>query len=99
MTGLTGCDTDSPSGELSEIIDRPVTESGTARSGIDTDFPSCKHSELVDRPVATDGPASLGDTPPSSDSGIHSLEEQWENMSILKYGGYGIRTEREADQW
>ena len=25
---------------------------------------------------------SLGDTPPSSDSGIHSLEEQWENMSI-----------------
>ena len=24
----------------------------------------------------------LGDTPPSSDSGIHSLEEQWENMSI-----------------
>ena len=28
------------------------------------------------------GPASLGDTPPSSDSGIHSLGEQWENMSI-----------------
>ena len=32
--------------------------------------------------VSTDGPASLGDTPPSSDSGIHSLGEQWENMSI-----------------
>ena len=32
--------------------------------------------------VTTDGPASLGDTPPSSDSGIHSLGEQWENMSI-----------------
>ena len=26
-------------------------------------------------------PASLGDTPPSSDSGVHSLGEQWENMS------------------
>ena len=25
--------------------------------------------------------ASLGDTPPSSDSGVHSLGEQWENMS------------------
>ena len=82
LTGWTGCDADSPSGELSEIIDRPVTESVTARSGIDTDFPSSEHSELVSRPVTTDGPVSLGDTPPSSDSGIHSLEEQWENMSI-----------------
>ena len=27
------------------------------------------------------GPASSGDIPPSSDSGIHSLGEQWENMS------------------
>ena len=26
-------------------------------------------------------PASLGDTPLSSDSGVHSLGEQWENMS------------------
>ena len=82
LTGWTGCDADSPSGELSEIIDRPVTESVTARSGIDTDFPSSEHSELVGRPVTTDGPVSLGDTPPSSDSGMHSLEEQWENMSI-----------------
>ena len=32
--------------------------------------------------VTTDGPASLVDTPPSSDSGIHSWGEQWENMSI-----------------
>ena len=82
LTGWTGCDADSPSGELSEIIDRPLTELVTARSGIDTDFPSSEHSELVGRPVTTDGPVSLGDTPPSSDSGIHSLEEQWENMSI-----------------
>ena len=32
--------------------------------------------------VTTDEPASLVDTPPSSDSGIHSWGEQWENMSI-----------------
>ena len=32
--------------------------------------------------VQTDGPASVVDTPPSSDSGIHSWGEQWENMSI-----------------
>ena len=29
----------------------------------------------------TNEPASLGDTPPSGDSGVHSLGEQWENMS------------------
>ena len=75
LTRWTGCD-------ASEIIDRPVTESVTARSEIDTVFPSSEHSELVGRPVTTDGPVSLDDTPPSSDSGIHSLEEQWENMSI-----------------
>ena len=51
LTGLTGCDADSPSGELSENVDRPVMKSVTARSGIDTDFPSNKHSELIDRPV------------------------------------------------
>ena len=31
----------------------------------------------------TNEPASLGDTPPSSDSGVHSLGEQWENMSSI----------------
>ena len=31
-------------------------------------------------PIQTDF-TSLGDTPPSSDSGVHSLGEQWENMS------------------
>ena len=85
LTGLTGCDADSTSGELSEIIDRPVTESVTARPEIDTVFPSSEHSEIVGRPVMTDRPVSLGDTPPSSDSGIHSLEEQWENMSISEF--------------
>ena len=32
--------------------------------------------------VTTDEPASSVGTPPSSDSGIHSWGEQWENMSI-----------------
>ena len=57
---LTGCDTDSPSGELSEIFDRPVTESVTARAGSDTDFPSDEHSELVDRPVTESVTARAG---------------------------------------
>ena len=82
LTGWTGCDADSTNGELSNNIDRPVTESVTARSEMDTVFPSNKHSELVGRPVTTDGQMNLGDTPQSSDSGIYSLEEQWENMSI-----------------
>ena len=46
LTGLTRCDADSPSGELSEILDRPVTESVTARAGIDTDFPVMKIQKL-----------------------------------------------------
>ena len=58
---------DSPVGST-EILD-PVSQTG--------------------RPIQTDlmkigtinRPASLGDTPSSSDSGVHSLGEQWENMS------------------
>ena len=38
-----------------------------------------KNSELTVDTI--NGPASSGDTPPSSDSGVHSLGEQWENMS------------------
>ena len=51
LTGLTGSDTDFPSGEHSELVDRPVTESVTTWPGIDTDVISDEHSELVDRPV------------------------------------------------
>ena len=54
----------------STVIPDPVEQT---ESPIQTDFVEI---------VTTDGPASLGDTPPSSDSGIHSLGEQWENMSI-----------------
>ena len=38
LTGWTGCDADSTSGELSDNIDRPVTESVTARSEMDAVF-------------------------------------------------------------
>ena len=43
--------------------------------------------------VLTDGPASLVDTPPSSDSGVHSWGEHWENMSISTAD---TKTERKA---
>ena len=50
------------------ILD-PVNQTG---SPIQSDF----------RKIGTiNRPASSGDTPPSSDSGVHSLGEQWENMS------------------
>ena len=58
---------DSPVGST-EIPD-PAKQTG---SPIQTDF-----MEIG----TTSEPASLGDTPPSSDSGVHSLGEQWENMS------------------
>ena len=44
-------DTDVPSAEHSEFIDRSVTELVTARDGSNTDFPNGEHSEFVDRPV------------------------------------------------
>ena len=58
---------DSPVGSTS-ILD-PAKQTG---SPIQTDF-----MKIGTR----NEPASLGDTPPSSDSGVHSLGEQWENMS------------------
>ena len=51
-----------------EILDQ-VKQTG---SPIQTDF--MKLGPITE-------PASLGDNPPSSDSGVHSLGEQWENMS------------------
>ena len=40
------------------------------------------------------GPASSGDTPPSSNSGVHSWEEQWENMSEHSMEGASEQTDR-----
>ena len=58
---------DSPVGSTGIL--GPVNQTG---SHIRTDF--AKISTI-------NGPASSGGTPPSSDSGVHSLGEQWENMS------------------
>ena len=58
---------DSPVGST-EILDQ-VKRTG---SPIQTDF--MKLGPITE-------PASLGDNPPSSDLGVHSLGEQWENMS------------------
>ena len=58
---------ESPVGST-ENLDRVKQTEGPSR----TDFAK---SGIVNEP------ASSGDTPPSSDSGVHSLGEQWENMS------------------
>ena len=39
-------------------------------------------------------PASVGDSPPSSDSGVHSWGEQWENMSTNSMDGASEQNER-----
>ena len=57
---------DSPVGSTG-ILD-PVSQTG---SPIQSDF---MKTGTINRP------ASSGDTPPSSDSGVQSLGEQWENM-------------------
>ena len=49
--GLAGSDADFSSGERSELFDRPVTESVTARAGSDSHFTSDEHSENFDRPT------------------------------------------------
>ena len=51
LTGLTGCGAYSSTGELWELVDRPVTEGDMAWSGIKTDFPCQEHSGIIDRPV------------------------------------------------
>ena len=70
---------DSPVG--STVIPDPVEQT---ESPIQTDFMKIG---------TTDEPASLGDTPPSSDSGGRTVGKY-----EYKYDRYGIGTEREADQ-
>ena len=67
LTKRTDQISDSPVGST-EILDRVNQTEGPIR----TDF---MKSGTINEP------ASSGDTPPSSDSGVHSLGEQWENMS------------------
>ena len=61
------------------IADSPVSSTETPDPVDETDRPI---QIDVMKIVTTEGPASLIDTPPSSDSGIHSWGEQWEDMSI-----------------
>ena len=55
-------DTDVPSSEHSEFIDRSVTELVTARARSNTDFPNGEHSEFVDRPVTESVTSRAADT-------------------------------------
>ena len=66
------------------IADRPVRSIETPDPVDETD--GLIQIDIMEI-VQTDGPASLVDTPPSIDSGIHSWGEQWENMSAAQYGG------------
>ena len=69
-TGLVGThETVSNCKRMDRIADSPVGS---------TEIPD--PAEETECPIQTDF-TSLGDTPPSSDSGVHSLGEQWENMS------------------
>ena len=43
------------------------------------------------------GQAGSGDTPTSSDSGVHSLGEQWENMSINSMDMESEQNEKPSD--
>ena len=61
------------------IADSPVGSTETPDPVDETDRPIQIDFMKI---VPTDRPASLVDTPPSSDLGIHSWGEQWENMSI-----------------
>ena len=69
----------------STVIPDPVEQT---ESHIQTDF-----MEIV----TTDGPSSLGDTPPSSDSGIQFRRTV--RKYEYQYDGYRRRTERKADNW
>ena len=61
------------------IADSPLGSTETPEPVDETDRPIQIGAKKI---VTTDEPASLADTPPSSDSGIQSWGEQWENMSI-----------------
>ena len=63
---------------MDRIDDSPVGSTGILDPVNQTGSPIQTDSMKIG---TTNEPASLGDTPPSSDSGVHSLGEQWENMS------------------
>ena len=80
-TGLVGThEMESNCKQMNRIADRPVGSTVIPDPVEQTESPIQPYFMKIG---TTDEPASLGDTPPpSSDSGVHSLGEQWENMSI-----------------
>ena len=74
-------DTNVPSAKHPEFIDRPVTESVTARAGSDTNFPDGEYSEIVDRPVT-----ELVTTWAGSDTDFPSGE----TFRIFRSTGHGV---------
>ena len=79
---LSKCEPDDP------IADSPV---GSTVIPDPVDQPERPIQIDIMKIVTTDEPANLVSTPPSSDSGVHSWGEQWENMSTST-------TDTEAEQ-
>ena len=84
---LSTCDSDQPmaEGPVSKCkLNDPITDSpvGSTETPDPVDQKESPIQIDIMKIVTTDEPASLVGTPPSSDSGIHSWGEQWENMSI-----------------
>ena len=63
---------------IDRIADNPVVSTEILDLGKQTESPIQTDFMKIG---TVNEPASLSDTPPSSDSGVHSLGEQWENMS------------------
>ena len=83
-----------PSGMLSKCEpDDPIADSPVGSTETPDPVDQQERPIQIDtmKIVTTDEPASLIGTPPSSDSGVHSWGEQWENMSTST-------TDTEAEQ-
>ena len=68
---------------MDRIDDSPVGSTGILDPAKQTESPI--HTDFMKIGTINE-PASLGDTPPSSDSGVHSLGEQWEKYKFYRYG-------------
>ena len=75
-----------PGGTLSQCnSDQPVAD-GPVGSSVELGLVGLRGMSLqidINKVVTTDEPANLVGTSPSSDSGIHSLGEQWEDTSVV----------------
>ena len=75
-----------PGGTLSQCnSDQPVA-GGPVGSSVELDLVGLRGMSLqidINKVVTTDEPANSVGTSPSSDSGVHSLGEQWEDTSVV----------------